>query len=215
MVVMYPLQAQADYTELRYSLRSLVNLTEQLEVVIVADYLPDWVTGVTWIKVKDVPGRKQLSIRRKILAALEYHPELFFMNDDVYLLKPTDPFNHPYYSHGLLKNYSESGARHLEKQLPDGAVHFDGHYPLVYNRERFYELSDYHQDSIIKSMYCNHHGIEGGEAADCKIFKKSTDKYIQSIFALGSCVSTGPSGLAKSLPFLKQKFPKKSDYETW
>ena len=106
MIVCYPLTTQLDYTELRYSLRSIEKYLQDVEeVIIVGDNLPDWINNVTQIILPDIKGKKQLSIRRKILAALNYTDEILFMNDDVYFLKPSNDF--PYYYHGYLKNYSK------------------------------------------------------------------------------------------------------------
>lgn len=68
MVIVYPLQHQNDYTELRYSLRSLEKyFTGSYEVVVVGDKIPDWLTGVTQIVIPDITGRKQLTIKKKNL----------------------------------------------------------------------------------------------------------------------------------------------------
>lgn len=215
MIIMYPLTVQNDYTELKFSLRSIEKfLSRPYEILIVGSNLPDWITGVTQISVADIPNKKQLSIRKKILAALEYTEEILFMNDDVYLLEPMTEF--PYYYNGSLKNYSESGSRPLMKQLEVMGKtfnHFDGHYPLVYD-QRFKEVSERFTDSVIlKSMYCNYLGIEGIEFPDCKLVKDTKPEKIREFIKGKPCLSTGTLSLKSALPLLNEMFPIKSSFE--
>ncbi len=215
MIVVYPLTVQQDYTELKFSLRSIEKFLPECEVVIVGDYIPEWLTGVTQIHLPDVPGRKQLSIRRKILAALEYSEEIFFMNDDLFLLKPMTEF---YYWHGYLKNYSEAGSKPLEKQLEamdKPTYHYDGHYPLIYKRNKFKEASEHFTDDcIIKSMYCNYHRVTTSVfAPDCKILRKTKPEDIKKFIEDKPCFSTGVYSLPSALPILENLFPNKSNFE--
>lgn len=210
--ITYPLAAQKDYTELLYSLRSVEkHITPPYEIILIGSVLPDWITNVTWIQLGDIPGKKQLSIRRKILAALEYADEILFMNDDVYLLREAAWF--PYYYHGTLKTYSESGSKSLMKQLQamgKPIKHFDGHYPLLYDK-RFKEVSwHFSEDVIIKSMYCNYMNIEGWEVPDNKIIKQ---KDILEFIKGKPAFSTGTYSLKSALPLLGKLFPNKSKFE--
>lgn len=214
MTIVFPLTVQLDYTELKYSLRSIEKFLPHAEVVIMGDNLPEWITGVTQIELSDVPGKKQLSIRRKILAALEYSEEILFFNDDIYLLKPIDKF--PYYYHGYLKNYSESGSKPLEKQLTvmnKPVKHFDGHYPLIYD-QKFKEVSKlFTEDCIIKSMYANYLDIEGEFLPDCKILKASKPEDVRNFIKDRSCFSTSVYSLAAALPVLEELYQNRSKFE--
>lgn len=214
MTVVYPLTVQKDYTELKYSLRSIEKyLKKSIKVLIVGNHLPEWVTNVTQIEIPDVPGKKQLSIRIKILAALEFAKEILFMNDDVYLLHPGC---FPYYFHGSLKNYSEAGSRQLLIQLEvmnKPSNHFDGHYPLFY-RQDFKEASKHFTgDCIIKSMYCNYLGIQGTFTQDCKLIKDTKPEIIRNFIKDKPCFSTGALSLQSALPILAELYPNKSKFE--
>ncbi len=213
MVIVYPLTTQIDHTELKYSLRSIEKyLKPPFEVVIVGDILPDWINNVTQIHLPDVKGRKQLSIRRKILAALEYAEEILFLNDDVFLLQPSNKF--PYYWHGMLKNYTESGSKPLLKQLEalgKPVKHFDGHYPLIYKQE-FKELN-FTDDCIIKSAYCNFYDIEGTFVIDCKLQTAKKHEEIREFIKDKPCFSTGQYSLPSALPILQELFNEPSKYE--
>ena len=215
MNVCYPLTTQIDYTELRYSLRSIEKyLQPPFDVVIVGDNLPEWINNVTQIGLPDLPGRKQMSIRRKILAALEYAEEILFLNDDLYLLQPTESF--PYYWHGYLKNYSESGSQPLFNKLEylgKPTKHFDGHMPIVYKQD-FKEVSKiFAEDCIIKSMYCNYLGIEGTFAGDCKLLRETKPEVIREFIKDKPCFSTGKYSLPSALCILEELFPEPSKYE--
>ena len=73
-----------DNNELRYALRSLEkNFTDEFEVVIISQKLPDWIQGV-----KHVYGEGLKSSLRK--AAQEYPEGFFWWYDDNCLLRPTD-----------------------------------------------------------------------------------------------------------------------------
>lgn len=215
MKIVYPLTDQNDYTELLYSLRSVEkHMTPPYEIIIIGSILPDWITNVTWINLGDVKGKKQLSIRRKILAALEYANEILFMNDDVFLLQGCIEF--PYFYHGDLKSYPESGSKPLMKQLEDmgkTTKHFDGHYPLIYD-QRFKEVSElFSEDVIIKSMYCNYLSIEGVEFPDNKIIKQKDSLSVKEFIKGKPAFSTGIYSLKLALPILAELFPKKSKFE--
>jgi hypothetical protein len=216
MVICYPLQNQNDYIELKYSLRSLKFLTEPFEVVIVGDKIPDWITSITQIKLPDIPGQKQISIKRKILAALEYSQTIFFMNDDIFLMKPTDPNSYPYYWSGKLKAIRESGTKPLQTALEavkKPIKHFDVHTPIIYD-QRFKEIAEkYPQHTIIKSMYSNHLEIEGTEMTDCKILKEGSQEAIKQRINGSPCFSSSAGGLKSTLKVLRELFPYKSKYE--
>lgn len=208
---MYPLYRQEDYTELKYSLRSVEKWAG--EVIIVGEEIPEWIKNITWIQIKDIPGRKQLSIRKKIISALEYKPEFLFLSDDVYLLeKPTKT----YYSGGTIRQIGEAGAKTLADQLE--ALNkpikcFDVHCPIFYEREKFKPLERFTSDCIIKSMYGNFHEVESVTMPDYKVNQKLTPDQIRLAIKNRPYFSTGPTGLKYALPVLQELWPVKSNFE--
>lgn len=214
MTIVYPLTVQQDYTELKYSLRSIEKYLTDFEVVIVGNMIPEWLTNVTQIELPDIPGKKQLSIKRKILAALEYSDEILFLNDDIYFTKTVTEF--PYYYHGYLKHYSESGSKPLLKQLESinkPTKHWDGHMPIIYKQD-FKEVSkNFSDECIIKSQYCNYLEIEGEFIPDCKLVRKTNLEEVRAFIADKSCFSTGVYSLNSALPILEKMFPSPSKYE--
>ena len=211
MTIAYPLKSQSDYSELRYSLRSIERFYRGNEVVIIGSKLPDWIDNVTWIRVEDIPNRKQLTIKYKILAALEYTDEIYLMNDDVFLLEPP---TFKYYYHGDLASVGESGARPLLKQLQSfgkTTKNFDGHYNLVYRKDFKNVMEHFAHDVIVKSAYCNYLGIEGELIPDNKIISKKTD--VKAFMQDRNSISTGVSSWGIVQPVIAEIFKGKSMYE--
>lgn len=213
MKLFYPLYPQADYTELRFSLRSMDKFLKPKEVIVAGVHVPDWLTNVTWLKVADWPGKKQLNIRRKIYAGLTYTTEFLFCSDDVYLLKP---YELVYYSSGTLKKIGEGGARILEEKLrqlgkPEKA--YDVHCPIYYKQDFKTVMENFASGSIIKSAYGNYKELETVEMWDCKINRKMDPRVMAEQIKGRPYFSTGPQGLSSALPVLQELFPKKSKYE--
>jgi hypothetical protein len=211
MTFMIPLKPQDDYTELKYCLRSIANGAD--EVIIVGSDLPEWITRITWIDVSDIVGKKQLSIRKKIISALEYKPEFFFLSDDVYLLtEPTKEF----YSSGTIRQIGEGGARQLADQLEAKRKPircFDVHCPIWYEKEKFNALEVFTSECIIKSMYGNFHEVESINMPDFKVNRKMTPAEIKEAIKNRPYFSTGPQGLQYALPLLQELWPYKSKFE--
>lgn len=214
MIFFYPLAAQKDYIELMYSLRSIEKYAEPTEVIIVGSQIPDWLTGVTWIKLEDIKGRPVLSVRRKIIAALEYAKQpIVMMNDDMFLLRPHTEF--PYHRSGELKSIGESGALPLRQQLEKlhKPTHYYGHYPCVVDTDFASVTEIVDQDSIIKSAYCNLKEVSSQPVPDCKLMNDSPRVFVESFMVNKPCISTGVKSLKCVLPVLEGMFSEPSKYE--
>lgn len=215
MTIAYPLTVQSDYDELMFSLRSVEKyIKKPYQVVIIGDLLPDWITNVVHINLPDVKNKKQLSIRRKILAALTYADEVLMMNDDIYFLQPTKTF--PYYWSGMLKHYSEAGTRQLEKRLTEldkPVKHFDNHYPIIYKQDFKIASEEFPEECIIKGMYCNYHEIEGEFIADCKFNQVTSQIGLKRFMKNKKCFSSGIYTVKPALAVLQELFPYKSHFE--
>lgn len=213
MVVTYPLTAQNDYTELKYSLRSLQKFLPPLfEVVIVGDHVPEWINNVTVIQLPDIKGQRELSVRRKVLAALEYSDEILYMNDDIYLLETYKPV---YYSSGLLEKKGEAGARPLASQLKgfNKPAKYYGHYPVVYRKDFREAMENFTSDCLNKSAYCNFIEVHSVEVQDCKLLNAVKPGVIEQFIKNKPCFSTGINSLNSAIPILKELFPNPSQYE--
>jgi hypothetical protein len=214
MTVAYPLKKQTDYTELRYSLRSIEKYLPGIdEVLIIGEKLPDWINNITWLYVPDIVSKKQLTIKYKTFAALQYSKVLLQMNDDVYLLAP---YTSVYYYHGDLKQVGEGGAVPLRQQLitmNKPTRNYDGHYPISYDG-RFAEVfSNFKEEVIVKSAYCNYLGVEGLQVPDNKIIPALKPDQIWKFIEGRSSFSTGSNSLESCRTVLQELFPEKSKYE--
>lgn len=216
ITVVYPLTTQIDHSELKYSLRSIEKfLCPPFEVVIVSNHPPEWINNLTVIELPDVPGQPQYSVRRKIIAAMNYTSEIFFMNDDIFLLEKSDPKNYPYYSSGSLLKVGDSGAKPLLKQLTDlgKPVKYFGHYPSVYKKDFVEALSNFSVDCITKSAYLNFLEVETVEIPDCKLGAARKPDYIREFIKGKPCFSTGMLSIGWALTVLQELYPVPSQYE--
>lgn len=215
MTIAYPLKSQKDYTELLYSLRSIEkHITPPYEIVIIGDTLPDWITNVTWINIPEIKTSKHLSVKRKILAALSQGEDIFYMNDDIYLLQDTD-MNFPYYFNGDLKSNSYTGSKQLQldlKAMGKPTKCFELHYPMVFKSDFTQIIQNFHPDTMIRSAYCNYLGIEGEQLGDCKFINSPKKDQLDKKLSL-PCISTGAHSLPGVLPVLREMFPMKSKFE--
>ncbi|HET6226153.1 MAG TPA: hypothetical protein VFF27_07725 [Bacteroidia bacterium] len=214
--VLYPLASQIDYTELKYSLRSIEKyLTPPFDVVVVGDTIPEWINNVTQIELGDAKGRPNYSVRRKVLAGLEYVDEFLFMNDDIYLLQ-TSSFYFNYYSCGMLKTKGESGAKSLLKQLEclNKPGRYYGHYPAnVYKSGFQTSIEGFTNEVPIKSAFINYYEFPSIEIADCKIMTAKKPEEIREFIKDKPCFSTGQYSIKSCIPILDELFSEPSIYE--
>ena len=220
MQVIITVTPQVDHTELRYCLRSLQKYLDDLEgVTVVGGMIPDWLTNVEWIQLPDIAAQKQLSIKRKIIAALHRHEKIFYIPDDVYLLKHCVTSKFPYFCNGeLLKNNKEGSAGRLKTRLIElgkGFLNFDCHYPLVYERDFIEIIKLFDSGCIIKSAYCNYKGVKGVRIKDAKIVSASQSWQIKKHCEGLPAFSTGDNSKRSAVPYLTELFPEMSKFEVY
>lgn len=222
MKIAVPLKNQNDHSELKFALRSIERFAPSNEVLIIGEELPEWIDNVTWIKIKDVEGRKQLSVKRKILAALEYSDEILFTNDDIYFLRPSEI---PYYWNGDLKSYTYTGSKELQgdlKRMGKPTKSFELHVPMIFRKDFKEIIQNFSTDTLIRSAYCNYLGIEGEKFSykvngqngfDCKFVRNPKPDDIMSAIESMPFLSTGVHSINAVKPYLNQLFPNKSTFE--
>jgi hypothetical protein len=213
MTVVYPLANQSDYTELKYSLRSVDKFLSPSEVIIVSERAPEWINNVTWIQLPDIHGRRQISVRKKILSAFEFATEILFMNDDFYFLRPVPA---GYYFDRDIKFYAYTGSKKLQEELrtlKKPSKNFDLHYPIVLKNDFKQVMENFSSDTLIRSAYCNYLEIQGEQIPDCKFLKAEKPEVIRAVVKERSFISTGPGSLKSVLPVLEELFPTKSRFE--
>lgn len=207
--------------ELRYCLRSIQKYLTGYRNIIIVGHLPEFIgpEEVIYIPFKDT-ANKQANIKNKILAAFEVSTEeIWFTNDDIYLLQPFAAANFPYFYSGDLKDASEKAARHFafnelkEQNLP--TKHFDCHFPIVYKRSLFIEaMRHFSDESSIKSKYANFWNIEGENFKDLKIGSSLHYHRIKEEIKDRPCFSVGDNGMNPAMKqVLYELFPEASKYE--
>lgn len=219
MRVVIPIIPQLDYTELRFCLRSLEKFLDPFEVTIVGKVIPDWITGITNIALPDLPGRKQLSIKRKIMAALHLYDEIFYLADDVYLLKHFVAKNFPYFYDGVLtKRNVEGGAGVLKTELQAMGkqfLNFDCHNPVIYRKDFLQIIPLFADNGLVKSAYCNYLGVQATQRRDAKILENTTTAVLEKRCAGLPFFSTGDHTWRSCKEFLEKIFPNMSRFEAY
>lgn len=171
----------ANCLELRYSLRSLKNISHWK--IFIIGYKPNWVKNITHIKAEDPYKVKSLNALHKINIACKdkrISDDFVLMNDDFYITEPTEIKY--YYQWTMGNHYLEKKDRWLNwtyvknlyktfRLFPNG-WDFSLHAPIIYNKEKFLELQEHYDMSqwyLLRNLYCNHYWIEWEYLEDCKI----------------------------------------------
>lgn len=86
--IVYP-YIEAEWEELRYSLRSLdMYFKEDYKVHVVGDYCPEWITNVNYVYMPK-QDKREADVGQKYKWMCENFDNFVLMNDDFFLLKPT------------------------------------------------------------------------------------------------------------------------------
>lgn len=190
--------------ELRYSLRSIEENLNHGKVFVVGE-CPDWLQNVTHIEAIDgFPHKIKNAIHKIRTACLDHRisEDFILMNDDFFFLNRTEAIKNFH-----LGNINKAIAEHQTKDgyyyraLIDtrnllnvaGAVevlNYEVHYPMVFNRKKFLELTDsvsWHDAGyLFRSLYGNIYEIGGQKRSDVKIYHLSD--FIK--FKSGDLIST-------------------------
>jgi hypothetical protein len=172
--------------ELRYSLRSLVNLPHRR--VWLAGYIPKWVRDVGAIPTKQKPGAKWVNQQANLLAAVT-HPEVserfVLFNDDFFVMRPIDevPVMHRGPFAGLLDKYRQRRSEYARRitatcdLLGEEALCYDViHTPLPMVKLQAKITVESMPDGLLfRSVYGNDWQVGGIEHADVKAHQKMPD----------------------------------------
>jgi hypothetical protein len=226
-----------DNNELRYSLRSIEKHLKNYNRVFIIGECPGWIQNVIHIPHSDGDGHER-NIMNKIKRAcqIEDISDFFmFLNDDHFFLQDMNAMSYPYfYNTSLVNKIAARRDDYYRKVLyytwcafrDETSYNFDIHCPILYNKHKFPEVMNYYDwdkyEFVIKSLYCNHLGIEGVQMEDCKIGgrmaswqleKKIKDRHI---FSIGDkCLQPYPGEQESSVKtLLRELFPNKSKYES-
>lgn len=209
--------------ELRYSLRSIEkNLSGFDRVFIAGETVPDWLTNVVHLPIKDDPKRvPDWNIMNKVSNADGISENFLFINDDHFIMKPYQVETFPNYYHSTLDIYCRRRGRDgygyraintknwlVEQGLK--LLHFDIHYPIIYNLKAFREVMDKvpwdkeKHGFIVKSLYGNYMKLPGTYTYDNKTSKIDPRLPV---------FSTYPHMTISLMNYLKAILPKPSRFE--
>lgn len=233
MDIIYPVKKTTLNEELRYSLRSLVNISHN-KVFIIGD-LPEFINTeeVFYIPAHTVDSRYITTTNHLKLAISNENisKDFVWMNDDFFILQPilADSLM---VNRGLLANqvqYYHSHHHPLTKfdrlvelamlelqQLGfENPISFELHCPMIINKEKFKSI----QDKLIseslncckRSVYGNYFIKESKTMNDVKVLSNHTFKEEEQ--GRLPFISCSESCFNKVKPFLEKKFPNKCKYE--
>jgi hypothetical protein len=186
--VVYPVRRGNHNDELRYSLRSLVNVPHGR--VILSGYIPNWVTNVTAID-REQEGSNWANARANIEAALAEASDPFYLfNDDFYVMLPMDeiPVMHAGPLAEVIERYRRTRhtgaywrgmvATHLLLQEfgfsePLG---YELHMPLLIHHAPFLEalaMGNGIEALALRTLYGNLANLQGQQKEDCKVMARA------------------------------------------
>ena len=189
--VVYPVKHTADDNlELRFSLRSLANIPHG-KVYVFTDQPIEWLNAEQIIVATATDNRffdVNVKLRKACLDS-RISEDFLLMNDDFYILKPTDRM--PYFADAkrptLKDRYNEpSISSGYYRQLHDAETYLQGigkpsynfemHMPMVVNKQKLLPIINaYVGNGARRSLYCNINGIKPTRMVrDCKIYDDST-----------------------------------------
>jgi hypothetical protein len=219
--------------EIRYSLRSLEKHGHDFRKVFVIGHKPDFLNE----KIIHVPYQDVYSNRsRNIMAKIHWMAgdprmtqEFMVLNDDYFFLQDFSCINYPYYykcdlkqSVAIQQNEYTKYCLATLKVLTEAGLNtknFDTHLPITYNKLKFRNMCakyNWHipHGYIVRSMYCNHYGIEGVLREDVKISHPYNLKQLEAMNEHRPMFSTGDNAMNNAMKtFIYHKYPKKSMYE--
>jgi hypothetical protein len=232
--IVYPIGVGSAWNdnELRYSLRSLEKHGRNIgDVYIIGVRLPDFVTGVKFIKDNPKIMNYHAKIAHAYYVACNYvSDDYIIMNDDFILTEETDfsEFKNKVRNYDLKHHLHIYGSGyHYGQQIKatvkvlDKWEHFDNHYPMKFNREKLKEIYEAHKDKIesintvlMRSLYGNLVEEETEVLPDLKLKTRISKERITDLVKDRFCFSFGDNGLTNELKeWLKHNYPNKSKYE--
>ena len=219
LAVVYYVRRGDRNEELRYSLRSLVNLPHG--PVWIVGYKPSWVRGVQYVEGNRGRSAEHSAVDNLRLACEHLEADRFVvMNDDFYIRQPVQAV--PSLHAGLLEERISAAATGYGRQLRAAAALLSDrgfkhplawtlHIPLVVVRETLAGvLSLVGIRSPIpewRTVYGNVARVPGYPADDVKV-RRASDP-----MPAGPFLSTQDGSFPAVLPHLRRLFPGPSEYE--
>ena len=225
--VVYLLKQGSQGEELRYSLRSLINLPHR-DVYVFGAKMP-WFSD----KVKVIPQvqfgtTKWERSNYSFISACkskEVSDNFILMNDDFFVMQPCEKLE--YFYDGQLKkriirldkkfryisSYSKmlSEVEELLKANNKPTLNYTLHIPMIFNKQKCLELKKLFPNMVVgRSLYANYYQVGGVEKPDCKVYQ-TYGRPNANLDFLSTMDATFRSGEVGRM--IKQRFKEKSIYE--
>lgn len=222
--------------ELRYSLRSIEKYVRNVGEIYIVGLKPNWLKNVIHVPFNDVhngnPRLRNQNILQKILHTILEYPiseNFVFTNDDIFFNREFSADKIPYFSDMNIDDYLQSKP-HLNRIYKSAVLrtkalllehnktlyHYDIHAPIIYNKQRFFEIfKDIKDEIIIKSYYSNFcPEIKPKLLEDNKIFKPLSLHEIQTANKYNPFMSLTDIALNDIMKkYILNKYNKNSNYE--
>lgn len=221
--------------EIRYSLRSAEKFFDFGRVFVVGE-IPEWMTGVVHLPVRDPFSNKLKNARSKYLAACaerSLSAEFVLMNDDFFFLERTDEI--PAYSRGTLagmierhptqKGYYFDAMRATRHRLDgmgvDPVLDFEVHAPMVFDKARLASIAGMvgeEKPYLLRTCYGNLANLEREDMSRAALndFKAANlTEFVHQTSRTRPFLSINDA-LVASVEFrtwIARKFPKPSRFE--
>lgn len=223
--VLYFVKPSEDNEELKYSLRSLKNLNHGK--VFIAGYKPSWVDDRYIHIATEQSEDKYENVRSSFRTALHdtrLGDDFILMNDDFFILKPTDRLpvlrrqkNIDHYIELFSKVDKDSyyvkamcRARDLLRSWDVKTEYsYELHTPMLFNKQKIFKIIDKlpkgHRLSQLRTVYGNYYQIGGEPVNDVKVIKENQDIPFDQQFLSSSdeAFENGSVGV-----YLRKKFAK-------
>lgn len=231
--IVYPVKESAFNEELRYSLRSLINLPHK--DVYIYGSKPDWVTNVKFVKETQTGTKWQNT--SQMLCDIVNNPDIsdnfILFNDDFFVLKPIEKLGH-YYEGNLEERVARTYISRFMWEIPHysryglllketmewlqnqgySTINYEVHVPMLYNKKKLKKCLEMFPDggwAARRSLYGNVMKIGGQGITDVKIYSRINF----SRTGIDEFVSTTDDSFANGLVgnFIRKRFKEKSVYE--
>lgn len=230
--IVYIVKEDENNEELRYSLRSLINLPRRK--VFIAGYKPSWVKNVEYLPVEQLGGRfdNQSRIIKTVCSNNNVSDDFILMNDDFFIINKishvpnlrrlkliehyikqyTELYTKPGLTSFYLETMKDTAAllRRIGFQDIDS---YELHVPMVINKDKYLALCSMYpetESSHRRTMYGNYHHIGGKRIKDVKVVKDGAKFSTDDPFLSTTDNVFEGSEVGK---FITTRFSEKCEYE--
>lgn len=222
MDIVYPYRSTTDDFELRYSLRSLVNVPHD-RVIVAGDKPTIAAKSVTCVAVDRIEDRYQSSTVNIVSAIRDagIHGDFIVMHDDIFILKPWS-FRHEHrcsideylssgHAAGPYRDRIESTRDLLKSKGIAEPLWFGLHTPTIYNAQRLHDMVEGFagQQYLLRTLYHNLFPAPSERADDVKAKSWQARTSETGILSISDELARSPSFRA----WIAARFPDRSAYE--